>query len=92
MLIRTLAILVISLVACVDEPTVQSTVTTPSLGEPCGDHDACPEGTTCITYYGVAGAAGPQLKSCEIRCTDDSMCPAGDRCTDIVDGPGEVCR
>jgi hypothetical protein len=64
----------------------------PGIGENCGAGDACAQGLTCVAYYGIAGPRGPQFKSCEIRCTGDSGCPADHKCITIADGPGQVCR
>ena len=64
----------------------------PGIGETCGDKDACAQGLTCVAYYGIAGARGPQFKSCEIKCQGDANCPAGHKCVTIADGPGQVCR
>jgi hypothetical protein len=64
----------------------------PGIEEPCGPDDTCAPGLTCIAYYGFAGARGPQFKTCEIRCKDDSSCPKGRNCATVSDGPGRVCR
>src|ERR1044071_6763885 len=64
----------------------------PGIEEPCGPDDTCAPGLTCIAYYGFAGARGPQFKTCEIRCNDDSSCPKGRNCATVSDGPGRVCR
>jgi hypothetical protein len=64
----------------------------PGIGENCGPNDTCAKGTTCVSYYGIAGARGPQFKTCEIKCTADSACPADHKCVTIADGPGQVCR
>lgn len=64
----------------------------PGIGENCGPNDTCAKGTTCVSYYGIAGARGPQFKTCEIKCTADSACPSGHKCVTIADGPGQVCR
>lgn len=61
------------------------------LGQPCGEDGLCLAGT-CERYYGIAGAKGPELSSCEIRCSNAEPCPTGTRCLTIADGPGEVCR
>lgn len=74
------------------EPTPSWTKPAPGIGETCGANDACAKGLTCVAYYGIAGARGPQFKSCEIKCTDDKACPADHRCITIADGPGQVCR
>lgn len=63
------------------------------LGSACGPADLCEGGTTCATYYGIAGPSGPAFKSCEIACSDKgATCPTGSRCVTIADGPGQVCR
>lgn len=63
----------------------------PGIGMPCPD-GRCAEGLRCLTYYGVAGPAGPKFTSCEIPCTGDKGCPKGTSCVAISDGPGHVCR
>ena len=63
----------------------------PGLGQPCGAGDSCGTGK-CKTYSGIAGPKGPQFKTCEIDCKDDSACPSGTKCGVIADGPGQVCR
>lgn len=78
------------------EPTgsAATPATAPKMGEKCGDGDSCAAGLTCVSYYGIAGAKGPQFKSCEIKCgaQEKSPCPDGTKCTTIADGPGQVCR
>ena len=65
----------------------------PDQTEKCGPGDRCGDGLTCITYYGVAGASGPQFKTCEIPCgKGKATCPTGQKCANIADGPGQVCR
>ena len=64
----------------------------PGVGQKCGDGDLCAQGTECVSYMGIAGARGPQFKTCEIKCTADSACPADHKCVTIADGPGQVCR
>ena len=64
----------------------------PGISEKCGSGDACAVGLACVSYYGFAGARGPQFKTCEMRCTSDKVCPAGRHCTTVADGPGRVCR
>jgi eight-cysteine-cluster-containing protein len=61
-------------------------------GRPCGADGSCGPGLTCVTYYGIAGARGPQFRTCERRCATDKDCPAGQRCATVADGPGQVCR
>lgn len=73
-------------------PAQGSAVTGPGIGEKCGDGDACAPPTTCVKYYGIAGPRGPEFKSCEIKCDDDSKCPDGRKCVTVADGPGRVCR
>jgi hypothetical protein len=63
----------------------------PKLGEPCGAGDACGEGS-CVSYHGIAGARGGELKSCEIRCDPSRSCEGGRQCITVADGPGQVCR
>jgi eight-cysteine-cluster-containing protein len=50
----------------------------------------CKPGQRCVEYYGIAGANGPKLQSCEWLCKDG--CPKGTQCVTIADGPGKVCR
>lgn len=72
-----------------------ATDSNPGMGEKCGENDACAKGFECVSYYGIAGARGPQFKTCEIRCemqAKESVCPQGTKCTTIADGPGQVCR
>ena len=64
----------------------------PGIGQKCGANDLCAEGLECVSYYGIAGARGPQFKSCEHRCGADKLCPSGTVCKTIADGPGQVCR
>ena len=63
----------------------------PKLGQPCGPGDTCGEGT-CVSYFGIAGARGPEFKSCEIRCDPQGACADGRKCVTVADGPGSVCR
>ena len=66
----------------------------PGQGEPCSG-GSCAQGLTCVEYYGFAGARGPKMSSCEIRCAGGKGakgCPAGQQCVTIADGPGQVCR
>ena len=63
----------------------------PKLGEPCGAGDVCGEGS-CVSYHGIAGARGGELKSCEIRCDPSRSCEGGRQCITVADGPGQVCR
>lgn len=61
-------------------------------GTACDEAGKCDPGLTCIKYYGIAGARGPEFSSCEIRCGAGQKCPAGQQCTTVADGPGSVCR
>lgn len=63
-----------------------------ALGSNCGDTGACPTGTTCVEYFGIAGPAGPKFASCEVTCAGGKGCPDGTGCVTIADGPGQVCR
>jgi len=64
----------------------------PAQGHPCDDDHRCAEGLTCVEFYGIAGANGPSMTSCEIRCKADKACPDGQHCVTVSDGPGQVCR
>jgi hypothetical protein len=62
---------------------------------PMCDGQACESPRQCVSYYGIAGPAGPLFHSCEIRCDrshEDGACPEGMRCVTIADGPGDVCQ
>jgi hypothetical protein len=74
------------------EPAPNWPQSAPGIGENCGANDACAKGLTCVAYYGIAGARGPQFKSCEIKCSSNANCPTGHNCVTIADGPGQVCR
>jgi hypothetical protein len=53
----------------------------------------CASGTTCVSYFGIAGPNGPEFKTCETPCSSPtSSCPTGQSCVTIADGPGPVCR
>ena len=64
----------------------------PGQAERCTADGRCAAGLECVRYYGVAGRAGPEFTSCEIRCGKGATCPAGQQCRTIADGPGQVCR
>ena len=52
----------------------------------------CTDGTACIAYFGIAGPQGPEFKTCEIPCSHPgAVCPLGQSCQTIADGPGQVC-
>lgn len=73
-------------------PTQGPPATGPGIAQKCGDNDACAAGLECVHYRGIAGAAGPEFKTCEKRCDGKSACPDGRKCATIADGPGRVCR
>jgi hypothetical protein len=77
-----------------DEPTdaTKPGSAAPGITETCGANDACATGLTCVSYYGFAGARGPQFKTCEVRCQNDKVCPKDTTCVTVADGPGRVCR
>ncbi len=52
----------------------------------------CKPGQDCVSYFGIAGAAGPKFESCEWTCALGKRCPKGMTCRTISDGPGPVCR
>ena len=61
-------------------------------GEPC-PLGVCDKGLRCLKYYGIAGPSIPPFTSCEIPCNPKGyVCPKLQRCQNIVDGPGKVCR
>jgi hypothetical protein len=65
----------------------------PGQGMPCTGDGRCAEGLACLSYYGVAGPQGPKFSSCELSCMNrPDVCPEGQRCIVIADGPGQVCR
>jgi eight-cysteine-cluster-containing protein len=65
----------------------------PKQGDNCTDDYKCAAGLTCKRYRGIAGARGPEFKTCEIPCTGAGKgCPAGQTCVTIADGPGQVCK
>lgn len=72
--------------------TPPANVAAPGVGQKCGPNDLCADGAECVSYYGIAGARGPQFKSCEIRCGTDKPCPSGLSCKTVADGPGQVCH
>jgi len=78
-----------------DAPSTGAPADMPGMGKNCGENDACASGYECVKYYGIAGARGPQFKTCEIRCeknNEEAVCPKGTHCTTVADGPGQVCR
>jgi hypothetical protein len=92
---RAMRILVLAftvLVACATTGDAKPTkVGKAKQGQSC--EGGCARGLTCIKYHGIAGARGPELSSCELRCSGKALkCPKGQACTTIADGPGQVCR
>src|ERR1043165_2621011 len=78
-----------------DAPSTGAPADMPGMGKTCGENDACASGYEGVKYYGIAGARGPQFKTCEIRCeknNEEAVCPKGTHCTTVADGPGQVCR
>jgi hypothetical protein len=74
------------------EPTTKPAPAAAAQGESCKEAP-CAAGLTCVKYYGIAGASGPEFASCEIPCVlPNAACPAGQKCITIADGPGRVCR
>lgn len=71
--------------------TATGTDERPKIGENCAAGDVCGEGS-CVSYRGIAGARGPEFKTCELRCDPEKRCEGGRQCITIADGPGEVCR
>jgi hypothetical protein len=68
-------------------------VTVPQAGDCSAENAQCALGTSCVSYYGIAGPSGPEFKSCEIPCSQPgATCPTGQSCVTIADGPGAVCR
>jgi len=61
-----------------------------------GLHSSCVNGAcastllTPVTYYGMAGTAGPPLCNCEIPCST-TACPSTMRCGSVSDGPSNIC-
>jgi len=55
--------------------------------------EQCSVGLSCASYFGIAGTAGPQLSTCEIPCAQPgALCPLGQACVNVADGPGQVCQ
>jgi hypothetical protein len=73
-------------------PAPSPAVDAARLGTACGDGGTCAPPMECVKYYGIAGAKGGPLSSCEIPCNGAVTCPTGTKCTTIADGPGAVCR
>ena len=70
-----------------------SQVSIPQGGDCSTEGAVCSSGTVCLSYFGIAGAQGPEFKSCEIPCSlAGASCPLGQSCSTIADGPGQVCR
>ena len=77
----------------VESATASGDIETATQGADCSAiNTVCTSGTACLTYYGIAGPAGPQFKTCEIPCSHPgASCPLGQSCATIADGPGQVC-
>lgn len=77
----------------IDSATHVSELETAAQGEDCSASNVqCAAGTTCISYFGIAGQNGPEFQTCEIPCTHPgASCPTGQMCVTIADGPGSVC-
>lgn len=77
----------------VDSSTLLSSDNLIPQGGDCSAQGAvCSAGTTCLSYFGIAGPSGPEFKTCETRCSlPGANCPLGQSCTTIADGPGQVC-
>ena len=73
-------------------PTPTPAGSGPTIGQDCGPNETCGSGLECVKYYGIAGARGPQFKTCEARCDKKQTCPTGTKCVTVADGPGQVCR
>ncbi|MDB4966536.1 MAG: hypothetical protein JWN44_2225 [Myxococcales bacterium] len=84
---RALSVIALFLLACATTGAAK-----PKQGEPCDANGKCAQSLTCVRYYGVAGARGPAMTSCEIRCGENGSCPKGQACISVADGPGQVCR
>jgi hypothetical protein len=86
---RALVVIALILIAC-----ATTSVAKPKQGEPCDADGNCAHRLTCVRYFGVAGARGPEMTSCEIKCVPGKKghCPKGQTCITIADGPGQVCR
>jgi hypothetical protein len=80
------------------EPAAKPKLDNAVYGSPCAAGGVCPKGLTCLQYFGIAGARGPQFATCELGCgeglanPEGIVCPAGLSCQTIADGPGSVCR
>ena len=87
---RAFAVIVLFLISC----ATTAALAKPKQGEPCDANGKCAHRLTCVRYRGIAGANGPELTSCEIRCGEGTKghCPKGQTCVTIADGPGQVCR
>jgi hypothetical protein len=64
----------------------------PKRGESCDEDNVCPAGLSCVHYKGIRGDSGPELSTCERRCSmRRHNCPEGEACVNVADGPGSVC-
>lgn len=78
----------------IDQLTPLGSVRRMTQGQSCAAAtDQCAVGLSCESYYGIAGAAGPQFSTCEIPCAQPgALCPLGQACVTVADGPGQVCQ
>ena len=78
----------------IDRLTPLSSIRKMTQGQNCAAAtDQCAVGLSCESYFGIAGAAGPQFSTCEIPCAQPgALCPLGQACVTVADGPGQVCQ
>ncbi len=78
----------------IEQMTPHAAIQQMSQGQSCASPtQQCGTGLSCESYYGIAGAAGPQFKTCEIPCSaPGAQCPLGQSCVTVADGPGQVCQ
>jgi hypothetical protein len=78
----------------IEQMTPHSAIQKMSQGQSCASPtQQCATGLSCESYYGIAGASGPQFKTCEIPCSvPGALCPLGQACVNVADGPGQVCQ
>ncbi len=63
----------------IEQLTPQAAIQRMSQGQSCASPtQQCATGLSCESYYGIAGASGPQFKTCEIPCSaPGALCPLG---------------
>ncbi len=78
----------------IQQMTPHAAIQQMSQGQSCASPtQQCGTGLSCESYYGIAGASGPQFKTCEIPCpAPGALCPLGQACETVADGPGQVCQ